>query len=146
MKKDQTTYSPADICKRFVISKTTLFRWEEEGKISPVIRKINKVREYSKVHVKEIAKMQVKSLTDLYKRAVETENEEQIKQVHEELTRIKILYLEDATGLYELAQQNSLSENTIRELLQKLLDVDTKSPLFAAIINVLYMHVEKNTK
>lgn len=144
--KKKNSYSPAEICKMFGISKTTLFRWEEEEKISPVIRKINKVREYSKVHVKEIAQMQVQSLTELYERASEIENEAQMKQVHEELTRIKILYLENVTGLYELAEQNNLSEETIRELLHKLLDVETKSPLFAAIITVLHMHVERNAK
>ena len=146
MAKDKTKYSPAEICKMFDISKTTLFRWEEEGKISQVVRKINKVREYSKVHVKEIAKMQVRSLTELYDKAVETENEGQMKQIHEGLTRIKILYLEDVTGLYELAQQTSLSETTVRELIHKLSDVETKSPLFASIINLLQLHVEKSAR
>lgn len=139
-------YSPAEICRMFGISKTTLFRWEEEGKISAVVRKVNKVREYTKVHVREIAGMQVKSLTELYERAVETENEAQMKQIHDELTRIKVFYLEDVTGLFELAQQNNLSEDMIRGLLNKALELDPQSQLFAEIIHVLHLNVEKNAQ
>jgi DNA-binding transcriptional MerR regulator len=142
----KTAFSPAEICEMFGISKTTLFRWEEEGKISPVLRKINKVREYTKQHIREIAQMQVENLNELYTHAAEVENKAQMKQVHENLTRIKILYLEDVTGLFELSQQNNLSEDTIRDLLNKAMELDTKSQLFAEIINVLHSSVEKRSK
>jgi len=138
---EKTTFSPAEICEMFGIVKTTLFRWEADGKLSPVLRKINNEREYSKTHVKEIAHIQIEHLAQQYERASEMESQEQMRQIHETLTLYKVLYLEDLTGLFELAQQDSLSDTTIRQLLQKASEISTDDRLFQEIIEVLHQHV-----
>jgi DNA-binding transcriptional MerR regulator len=137
------TYSPAEICEMFGIVKTTLFRWETEGKLSPVLRKINNEREYTKTHVQEIARIQIENLAQQYERAAELENQEQMKQIHETLTLYKVLYLEDLTGLFELTQQNSLSDEIIEQLLQKASETNIHDRLFQQIIEVLHHYVNQ---
>lgn len=142
MATTEKVYSPAEICSMFRIAKTTLFRWEAEGRISAVPRKLNDEREYTKKHIKEIANIQLETLKQIYERAAETENQEQMERVHEELTMVKILYLEDLSGLFELAQKNSLSDMVISELLRKALELNPKDRIFREIIEVLYQHVQ----
>jgi DNA-binding transcriptional MerR regulator len=50
-------YKTMDICKRFDISKATLFRWEKEGLISNVGRDWRNWRLYSEQNMKEIRKI-----------------------------------------------------------------------------------------
>jgi DNA-binding transcriptional MerR regulator len=50
-------YKTKDICKRFDISKATLFRWEKEGLISNVGRDWRNWRLYSEHNMNEIRKI-----------------------------------------------------------------------------------------
>ncbi|MEW6402139.1 MAG: hypothetical protein AB1649_10085 [Chloroflexota bacterium] len=140
----ERTYSPAEICNMFKIAKTTLFRWEAEGRISDVPRKLNDEREYSKKHIKEIADIQIETLKQIYERAAETENESQMEQVHDALTMMKILYLEDLSGLRELAEHNSLSDMVITQLLQKALESTPRERIFKEIVELLYHYVQSS--
>ena len=107
------------------------------------MRKINNEREYTKTHVQEIARIQIENLAQQYERAAELENQEQMKQIHETLTLYKVLYLEDLTGLFELTQQNSLSDEIIEQLLQKASETNIHDRLFQQIIEVLHHYVNQ---
>jgi len=137
----KTTFSPAEICEMFGIVKTTLFRWEADKKLSPVRRKLNKEREYTKTHVKEIAHMHIETLSQLYERAAEAEDPQQMAKIHEALTMTKILYLDDPSGVTELAQQIPLTDKVIQQLLKKATETSTNDRLFREIIEVLHQHV-----
>jgi len=52
--KAKPRYKPQDICRRFDISKATLFRWEREGLISNVGRDWRNWRLYNDKNVQEI--------------------------------------------------------------------------------------------
>lgn len=49
-------YSPADLARRFQVSRTTLFRWEREERIPPADRDGEGARVYSEGHVRAIEK------------------------------------------------------------------------------------------
>lgn len=48
------TYRASELTKRFGVARNTLFRWEAQGKISPVPRDWRNWRLYTDVHVREI--------------------------------------------------------------------------------------------
>ena len=54
MARQRGTYRAGELCERFDVSKPTLFRWESEGRISPVPRDWRNWRLYTDVHVSEI--------------------------------------------------------------------------------------------
>ena len=58
MKKDgKKNYNAHEICKRFDITKNTLFKWEKEGKISKVNKDWRGWRVFSEKNVDEIKKI-----------------------------------------------------------------------------------------
>jgi DNA-binding transcriptional MerR regulator len=56
-RKTVKKYKTIDICRRFDISRATLFRWESEGLLSGVERDWRGWRVYSESNVKEIEKI-----------------------------------------------------------------------------------------
>lgn len=55
--KIKKIYKTDEICHLFDISKATLFRWEKEGRISPVGRDWRNWRRYSDRNLKEIKRI-----------------------------------------------------------------------------------------
>jgi len=112
-------YSPAEICEMFGISKSTLFRWEQEGLLPPVRRALTGQREYTDEHVQAIS---TKQLTTQFERAAVLEDAAGLASIQEALSLSKFVYRGEIIGLYELAEYPKLSTNTIRQLLQVALD------------------------
>ncbi len=139
-------YSPSEISSMFNISKSTLYRWEQEGKLSRVKKNLNGEREYTKNQVKEIAHIQIETLGRQYQRALTEEDIERMRQIHETFSMIKAVYLEDNIGFRELAEYNTLTENTIRQLLLKALTLSVNDTLFRGIIFVLNNQITENSK
>lgn len=57
MNNDIEEYTPVDICRRFGIPRTTLFRWEQTGEIPKAERVKKDRRIYRRHHVKRIAEL-----------------------------------------------------------------------------------------
>ena len=134
------TYSPSEICELFKITRTTLFRWENKNKISPVRRKGGRERQYTQTHIAEIAQIQLDNLKKEHRLASKSENEIWMSQILQTKSIIKTLYLEDLSGIYELAESlETLSKETIRELLLKAADLEPDDALFEGIIELIHM-------
>lgn len=54
MAEERQTFSSGEISDIFDISKSTLFRYEEEGKIPPVDRDWRNYRQYTLEHIREL--------------------------------------------------------------------------------------------
>lgn len=140
------TYSPSEVCDLFQVAKTTLYRWETDGKISPVPRKRGGEREYKQSHIAEIAKLQLKDLSKEHRLASRSENETWMKKILQTKSIIKTLYLEDLSGVYELAEsRETLSKETVRELLLKAADLEPEDALFEGIIELVHMKTPRPT-
>lgn len=55
MSKEEREYTPADICRFFGLSRTTLFRWEDQGEITAAKRDKKGQRIYKREHLLAIA-------------------------------------------------------------------------------------------
>jgi DNA-binding transcriptional MerR regulator len=135
---DNRTYSPAELCKMLNIAKTTLYRWEQEKKITIAPRDLKGERQYTTAHVKELAKIQLEVLKRQYDLASLSEDIDRMTRLIQEISRVKALYLEDPTGLSELGEYSELSDTFVRELLRKAAELDSKDAAFRQIIDLLY--------
>jgi DNA-binding transcriptional MerR regulator len=136
MKSDKK-YIPVEIYKMFDISKSTLFRWEKEEGFPPLERGDNGERQYNHLHVKWIGEKKVARLKRQYKFAIKAEDLERMEEIQTLLTKYKVLYLEDATGLEEL-QFHHYDEETLKDLLEKATEYESSDPAFQAIIAAIY--------
>jgi DNA-binding transcriptional MerR regulator len=136
MKSDKK-YLPVDIYTMFDISKSTLFRWEKEEDFPPLERGDNGERQYNQTHVEWIGNKKVARLTRQYKFAIKAEDLERMEEIQTLLTKYKVLYLQDETGLAEL-QYHRYSEETLREILKKATEYESGDPAFQAIIAAVY--------
>lgn len=130
------TYSPSEVCEFFDISKSTLFKWEQDGKIAPT-RKLSGEREYNQSHIKEIAEIKIQLLKRDLRRATRTEDIERMKQIYEAISHIKALYLNDISGLREIAEHDTVPNKIISELLIKASHLDPKDQIFREIIGLV---------
>lgn len=138
IKKDhEMNYSPSEVCEIFEIAKSTLYRWEQEGKISQAPRKLNGEREYSQSHIQEIAQIKLKLLSREYQKAIQTEDLERMRQLQKAVSQLKALYLDDIAGLKELAEYDTMPSNIIKELLIKASNLDPKDRVFREIIGLV---------
>lgn len=131
-------YSPAEVCQMFKIAKTTLFRWEQEYQINPKRKLSNDEREYSDENIKQIAWVQLGTLTTLFEKAAMAEDQERMRQILEEISRIKALYTAPLLGLTELGEYKTIPESVLRALLLKATVLDMSDPQYKAIIRLLY--------
>ena len=136
MKSDKK-YLPVEIYKMFDISKSTLFRWEKEEGFPPLERGDNGERQYDQSHVRWIGDKKVARLTRQYKFAIKAEDLERMEEIQTLLTKYKVLYLEDPTGLNELPFHH-YDEETLKDLLQKATEYASSDPVFQAIIAAVY--------
>jgi DNA-binding transcriptional MerR regulator len=104
------TYSSAEICAIFDITKSTLFRWEERGEmpeiddqrfpLTPPLRTPNDERLYTQEQVGQIARYQLERLSRQIDRLAESQPE-QAEQVYRRLSWLKY-YQGDVMGLREI--------------------------------------------
>ena len=136
MKKDKK-YIPVEIYTMFDISKSTLFRWEKEEGFPLLERGDNGERQYNREHVRWIGEKKVARLKRQYNFAIKAEDLERMEEIQTLLTKYKVLYLEDPTGLTEL-EYHHYPEETIKELLIKATEYETSDPAFQQIIAAVY--------
>lgn len=127
------TYSSAEICAIFDITKSTLFRWEERGEmpeidglrfpLTPPIRTTHEERMYTQEQVVQIARYQMERLSRQIDRLAESQPE-QAEQVYRRLSWLKY-YQGDATGLREIMGRREIGWP---ELLQRLADLAVVRP------------------
>jgi len=115
----ERVYSPAEICKMFNISKTTLFRWEQEDWFPRVGRSLGGERQYTWEHIQAISKRRVKEHFD---GAASTEDEARLREISEIISLHKFIYMGDRTGLQELAEYPGLGREIIQQLLRAALE------------------------
>jgi hypothetical protein len=135
---DNPLFSPVQICQMFGISKTSLLRWEREGKIPLAHRTLEGERQYTIDDVNRIAEIRI---GHHYNRAVTPYDPERLEKLHEEITRLKILYIDPQVGLLELAAHKPAPEGLIRDLLIKASQLDLKDPIYKDIIEFLYAQI-----
>ena len=139
MTKDHT-YSTAEICEMFGISKSTLFRWEREGLLPTIPRDITGQRQYGQVHITAISKRQKAQLGKRFDRAVEAGDETSLLLISEAVALRKFLE-GDITGLYELSELENVSNETLKQLMQIGLEqFEPGDEVFCEIVRVLWMH------
>jgi len=136
MKKDKE-YLPVDVYTMFDISKSTLFRWEKEEGFPPLSRGENGERLYNNEHIRWLGNKKVASVKRQYNIAARNEDLERMEELHRLITKYKILYLDDETGLQEL-QYISLSSEMIKELLHVAIEHDPTDDVFKKIIMAIY--------
>jgi hypothetical protein len=140
MMKNDLVYSTAEICEIFNISKSTLFRWEKEGQIPPVPRDLSGQRQYTQEHISAISERQKQQLGKRYAQAIKTGSETNLLRISEAISMRKFLE-GDVTGLYELAELQEVSSDTLRQLMQLGLDrFEPGNKVFCEIIRVLWEH------
>ncbi len=142
MKKDKK-YLPVEIYKMFDISKSTLFRWEKEAGFPPLERGDNGERQYDQNHVRWIGEKKVARLKRQYQFAIKAEDLDRMEEIQTLLTKYKVLYLEDPTGLDELPFHR-YDEETLKDLLQKATEYESASSAFQAIVAAVYKQVLEN--
>jgi len=136
MKKDKK-YLPVDIYTMFDVSKSTLFRWEKEEGFPSLERGDNGERLYNQEHIRWFGEKKVERLKRQYHFAIKAEDLDRMEEIQSLLTKYKVLYLEDPTGLVEL-EYHRYSDDTIKQLLEKATDYETSDPAFRQIISAVY--------
>jgi DNA-binding transcriptional MerR regulator len=112
----KTTYTPAEICQIVGISKSTLFRWEEEQAFPrvPRDRESQDQRLYTQEHINYINR---RLLNKQYKHAADRGDIKALDEIHEEMS-IRKFIAGDTIGLNELSNYDQLKPRTISTLLQ----------------------------
>jgi len=128
------TYSTAELCQLLEVSKSTLFRWEQEDWFPLLERDLNGERLYTNEHIQAISK---KQLTRQFEQAAKRDDEKSLETIWEKLALRKFLE-GDVTGLYEMAEYHRLSAPTLRQLLQTATEhYEPGDPVFTDIIDVI---------
>jgi DNA-binding transcriptional MerR regulator len=136
----ENTYSTAEICEMFGISKSTLFRWERDGQLPAIPRDITGQRQFSREHLIAISERQKKQLSRQYAHAIKADDQDSLKQISEAVAMRKFLE-GDVTGLYELAELETVSSDTLRQIMQIGLEqYNPGDQTFCEIIRVLWEH------
>lgn len=124
----------------FNISKSTLFRWEREGQLPLVPRDISGQRQYNQEHISAISDRQKQQLGKQFAHAIKAGNETNLLRISEAISMRKFLE-GDITGIYELAELQEVSNDTLRQLMQIGLDqFEPGERTFCEIIRVLWEH------
>ncbi len=140
---EQRTYSTAEVCDLFSISRSTLFRWEKEDWFPSVERDEMGQRQYTDTHLRAIAHYLQQRYKRQFEQALGAEDERRMLTVLRVLSFIK--FLEGRMeGLQELAEYNELPDHMIRQLLRFALDRYTPSdPEFCKVMEVVHEQCRK---
>ena len=138
-------YSPAEICEIFDISKSTLFRWEEEELIPVVRRDRHHQRQYERAHLKAISDRQKQVLKKRFDSAAELDDERSLvdlEHIHESNALRKML-VGDRSGFDELESAKRIAASTIKHLLRIASSDNVARDSRAAIARILWMQLSK---
>lgn len=136
------TFTPAEICELFGISKSTLLRWEREGLLEAVARgvKLNTIqRQYTPEHIRAIC---AKQKAQLIKQLEVAKDDHTACAIWESLYVLKFI-LSDQFSMRELSDHPQLSAATMRRLLHIATLYEPNDPRFVAIIEVLLVQSRK---
>jgi DNA-binding transcriptional MerR regulator len=143
-KSDFKYLSPAQICDLFEISKSTLFRWEKAGIISPPQRDELEQRQYTQKNIFEIAQQLKPQIKTKMARTSSIENidDEDIEKAHESLYIWKFIQNQpnvlDELGYYS----PTLSEESIQKLCK--IGFERYEPLSKEFIQFAKIIIEKS--
>jgi len=132
-------YSTVEICQMFDISKSTIFRWEKQRILPKVDRDETGQRIYTRKHFEAISQQLMQRLAQEFNRAASDEDTRNMAKLHEAMALQKFLS-GDMLGLSELAEQKSLSGETISRLLHFLVEqrYEPGDERFCRIAQVIY--------
>ena len=139
----KSVYSPAQICRKFDISKSTLFRWEDNGYIPAPDRNLRGERCYTQSDLEAIARFfQSRRHRQRYAQILAEDNEDtrpKLEELGEQNALFKFVNLRDPTGLVELREYSPLQPSTIRQLLKVAVEkCDPNGDRFWDIMDVIY--------
>jgi hypothetical protein len=138
----ESILTPAQVCRRFSISKSTLFRWEAEGHIPVPDRNLRGDRCYTPANCEAIARfVQARRHRRRYKQILAEgtrDKRSRLAALGERNALFKFVNLRDPTGLAELREYSPLQPSTIRQLLTVAVeDYDPSGSRFWDIIDVV---------
>lgn len=137
------TYSPAEVCDLFDISKSTLLRWERENIISPAKRDSADQRQYAEENLREIGQQLKRQIVTQFKRTNLSNNNEELNKAYENLYIWKFI-LNEPTALDELENYPILSSQAIRKLHRIGLErYEPSSPMFCRVAKIIAQKSEK---
>ncbi len=137
---DDRTYTTAEVCDMFGISKSTLFRWEREGLLPKIDRDIDGHRRYSREQIRAISKRQKVKLKRRYAQATESDDDEYLDEI-QEMISLQKFFEGDEAGLSELAELPSVSSNTLHQLIKIAFEqYKPGEKTYCEIIRVLWEH------
>jgi DNA-binding transcriptional MerR regulator len=137
-------YTPAEICRMFGISRTTLFRWERSEEISLVARDSRGERYYTVAHLRQIGQ---RILRDRYDRAHWIDDPRELEQDHKAMILFK-LRIRDETGVPELKEfLPTLTNQEIENVLSAALETyKPGEPLFLRILEAVTACLSRREK
>lgn len=119
---EESIYSPAEVCEKLNISKSTLFRWEDNGYIPAPDRNLRGERRYTQSDLEAIARfVQSRRHRQRYAQILAEDNEDtrpKLEELGEQNALFKFVNLRNPTGLAELREYSPLQPSTICELLR----------------------------
>ena len=136
------SYTPAQICARFDIAKSTLYRWEDEELIPAPKRNLRGEREYTEQDIEAIGRfIQMRRHRQRYAHALTEDSHsarDELEKLGEQNALFKFVNLHDLTGLAELREYTPLQPETIRQLLKTAHDeYDPEDWQFWGILEVI---------
>jgi DNA-binding transcriptional MerR regulator len=138
----ERTYTPADLCELFGLSRTTLFRWEEQHEIPKAEREGNN-RIYRREHLRSIAGLMRKKIRD----EINASSRYNPDELHptpdqlEKLFRVEFVGERDPVHglrmLSALAKKHKLSEETVNLLIKSASNSSAGDPMRRKIWELL---------
>ncbi len=133
---------PAQVCKKFDISKSPLLRWEEKGHVPAPDRNHRGERRYTQEHCRAIARfIRSRQHRKRYAQVMAEDTQyarSRLERLGEQNALFKFVNLRDLTGLIELREYSPLHPSTIRQLLTVAADeYDPSEGRFWEIMDVV---------
>lgn len=140
----ERTYSPAEICHRFDLPRTTLFRWEKLDEIPPAVRTGKKgERVYKEEHLRRIAALARKKIaTEICAPSrYSADNAYPPLDLAEKLYLLEIVSdsspLHGVDSLAALGKKHRLSKKTLDFLVETILEKKIGDPVRLKILELL---------
>ena len=138
-------YSTAEVCELFQIHKSTLFRWEREGRLPNIPRRAGQ-RQFSEEHLKMISQLKLEALSRQYANAAKREDLQELEALHPQISWYKLLG-GAILGVNELKQMENISDEMIVNLLRVAIDrFSPEDQLFWNIIQAVCYHKERENR
>ncbi len=134
------TYTTADLCELFKISKSTLYRYESEEGFPPVTRDIRRSEQrlYNKEHLLAISDLQMKQIREMGDRRGDQsvlDRSLEMRAVQRIWAGQVILGIEELSAM---AKERPLAIDTIRQLLRfAFFELEPNQPSFAEMLDLI---------